>query len=452
MRHLTSSLVALALVVGCGNSTSPPPSPSAAASTSAPITAAPAPAAADADAGLPSLKPTTLVRKGSPRDRRLADEKACDAGDAAACRRAADRHRGYGHIAGCGVDRTGPRPHRLVTAADYKDDRREYDRWIRKVCALGDEDACLQGTANLTTASITPRTAQACTRGGLGDCPHYQWVVGMHPENKKMIEEARRQFIATGNHGQLFVELFRKEKTRGGDELPKAIADLARQICAATHECDEVMLMLDENGYTPAATAQVRKASGELLVSACLDGECECGEAARYLDPGDARIADLARIGCDDGEPEACFELGDLHERGAGVDRDLVKAFALYQQACPSVMAADGREDIYSKAACDRLSAWSEAGTDVEKDRDRAYFYSTLACPGDGIAIDHAFCVHRAIFHSVNEYRSSDHFLMTTNDIGRLIFHGPDGKPIDGKECSRPSVAELCKKTAPLIH
>ena len=210
--------------------------------------------------------------------------------------------------------------------------------------------------------------------------------------------------------------------------------------------------MLDENGYTPAAIAPLRKAAGEVLVSACLDGECECGEAARYLDPGDARILDLARIGCDDGEPDACFVLGDLYERGAGQDKDLVKAFARYQQACPSVMASDGRADIYSKAACDRLSAWSEAGVDVEKDRDRAFFYAKLACPGDGVAIDHSFCVHRAIFHSVNEYRSWEHFLMTTADVGRLIFHGPEGTPIEAKECSRPGVAELCKKTAPQIH
>jgi TPR repeat protein len=448
MRHLTSSLVVLTLVVGCGNSTSPPPSPSA----SAPIAAASAPAALDTDAGLPSLKPTTLVRKGSPHDRRVADEKACDGGDAAACRRAADRYRGYGHIAGCGVDRPGAKPRRLVTAADAKGDRREYDRWIRKVCALGDEEACLQGTANLDGASVDRRSVQACSRSGVGDCPHYQWVVGMHPEKKKLIDEARRKYITSGNPAQLFVELFSKEKKRGGDELPKEIADLAQRICTTSRECDEVMLMLDENGYTAAATAPVRKAVGEALTAACLDGECECGEAARYLDPGDARVLDLARIGCDDGEPDACFVLGDLYERGAGLDKDLVKAFALYDQACPSVMASDGRADIYSKAACDRLSAWSEAGTDVEKDRDRAFFYAKLACPGDGVAIDHSFCVHRAIFHSVNEYRSMDHFLMTTQDIGRLIFHGPEGKPIEGKECSRPSVAELCKKTAPLIH
>jgi TPR repeat protein len=349
------------------------------------------------------------------------------------------------------VDRPGQRVRRLVTAADHRDDLKEYDRWIRKVCELGDLDACLQGRANLDSVRITPRTSHACTRGGLDDCPLYQWVVGMHPEKKKLLEDARREFITTGNHGQLFVELFRKEKTRGNDTLPKEIADLAQRICATTHECDEVMLMLDENGYTPAAVAPVRKAAGEALVTACLEGECDCGEAARYLDPGDARTLDLARIGCNEGDPEACFVLGDLYERGAGVTKDLVKAFGLYQQACPSVLAEDGREEMYSKAACDRLSAWSEEGTDVEKDRDRAFFYARLACRGDGIELDHSFCVHRAIFHSVHEYRASEYFLRTTEDIGRLFFHGVDSSPVDGKECSRPSVVELCKKTAPLI-
>jgi TPR repeat protein len=444
MRHLTSTLVLLALLAGCGNSTAPAPAPGLSAST--PV------AAASADAGMPSLTKATLARKTSPRDRRVADEKACDGNDAAACRRAADRYRGYGHIAGCGLDRPGPKPRRLVTAADHKSDVREYDRWIRKVCDSGDQDACLQGRLNLESVRITARTAHACTRGGLGDCPLYQWVIGMHPEKKKAIEDERRSFITTGNHGLLFADLFRKEKVRGGDALPKDVADLAQRICATTHECDAVMLMLDENGYTPAALAPTRKAAGEALVTACLEGECECGEAARYLDAGDARTLDLARIGCDDGEPEACYVLGDLYERGIGVAKDGVKAFGLYQQACPTVLADDGRADIYSKAACDRLSAWSEEGVDVEKDRDRAFFYANLACPGDGIEVDHSFCVHRAIFHSVNEYRSRENYLMTTGDVGRMIFHGADTPPADGKECSRPSVAELCKKTAPLIH
>jgi TPR repeat protein len=408
--------------------------------------------ATDAGAPSPSIEATTLTRKTSPHDRRIADEKACDGNDAAACRRAADRYRGYGHVAGCGVDRVGPRPARLVTAADHRGDLKQYDHWIRKVCELGDLDACLQGVKNLETVRITPRTSSACTRGGLGDCPLYQWVVGMHPEKKKLVEDERRDFITTGNHGQLFVDLYRKEKTRGGDTLPKEIADLALRICTTTHECDEVMLMLDENGYTPAAIAPVRKAAGEALVTACLDGECECGEAARYLDAGDARTLDLARIGCNEGDPEACFVLGDRYERGAGVAKDQIKAFALYQQACPAVLAEDGREEIYSKAACDRLSAWSEEGTDVEKDRDRAFFFARLACPGDGIALDHAFCVHRAVFHAAHDYRASEYFLKTPQDIGRLFFHGVDRSPVNGLECSRPSVAELCKTTAPLIH
>jgi hypothetical protein len=66
MRHLPSTLVVLTLTAGCGNSTSPAPSPSASA-----------PVAAAADAGLPSIEATTLARKTSPHERRIADEKAC---------------------------------------------------------------------------------------------------------------------------------------------------------------------------------------------------------------------------------------------------------------------------------------------------------------------------------------------------------------------------------------
>lgn len=440
----TSALV----IAACGDATAPAPaltpvasSPSSAAAPSASI-----------QAEIPPLTPTTLARKTTPKDRRLADERACEGGDPAACRRAADRYRGYGHIAGCGLDRPGPKPRRLVTAADSEADIKGFDKWIRRLCDLGNEEACLQGQANLDTVKITLRTAYACARGGVGDCPLYQWAVGMRPEKTKLIDDARRGFITTGVHGKLFVELLGKEKTRGGDALPKEVAELAERVCKATHEYDEVIMMLDENGYTPSAVAPVRKAAGEELVRACLEGECVCGEAARYLEPTDARVADLARIGCDDGEPDACFVLGDLYERGAGMAKDAQKAFSLYQLACPSTVASDGRADIVSKAACDRLSVKYEEGAELAQDRDRAFFYSTLACKGESVEVDHAFCVHRAIFHAKHDYRSRTHYLLTTTEAGRLFYHGSDTEPVKAKECDRPSVAELCKETAPLFR
>lgn len=435
---------------GCGNTTAPAPPPSASASSSAMAAAAAPSASAVVDES--SLKPAALARKTTPKDKRLADERACEGGDAAACRRAADRYRGYGHIAGCGVDRPGPKPRRLVTAADADADIKQFDKWIRRLCDLGNEEACLQGQQNLQSVRITPRTSYACARGGVGDCPLYQWVVGMHPEKTKALDAARRQFITTGIHGNLFVDLFRKEKKRGGDVLPKEVADLAARICETTRECDEVMLMLDENGYTPQAVAPVRKAAGEALVRACLEGDCVCGEAARYLDSADARAADLAKIGCEDGEPDACFLLGDLYERGAGVPKDLAKAFALYGLACPTMIADDGRADIVSKAACDRLSAKYEEGKELAQDRDTAFFYSTIACPDEGVAFDHSFCVHRAIFHGQHNYRSRRYYLITIPEVARLFLNGPDSDPFNAKECERPSVAELCKQVAPLLR
>lgn len=451
MRRLTLLFSTLtAALLGCGNASGP--APSASSSAAAPPASSSAAPGSSGEAASALTKPTSLVRKSAPRDRRLADEKACEGGDAAACRRAADRYRGYGHIAGCGVDRKGPKPRRLVTAADYDADIKGFDTWIRRLCDLGDEEACLQGQKNLESVSITPRTSYACARGGVGDCPLYQWAVGMRPEKKKQLDEERRRFITTGNHGDLFVELFRKEKKRGGDALPNEIAELSTRICKATHECDEVMLMLDENGYTPAALAPLRKAFGEELTGACVEGECVCGEAARYLDDGDARAADLAKIGCDDGEPDACFVLGDLYERGAGgVPKDVPKAIALYQVACPSFVADDRRADVVSQAACDRLSIKYEEGKDLEQDRDRAFFYSSLACTGEGVTFEHAFCVRRAVYHSKHNYVWRSHYLLTTNQVGQLIFNGPDYEPLNAKECERPSVVELCKKTASIF-
>ena len=429
----------------CGQDSSPGPNSNPASSAVVSMAASAASVSVDA------TKPTTLKRTKTPQDRRIADEKACENGDSAACRRAADRYRGYGHIAGCGLERKGIKPRRMVTAADSEEDQKGFDTWIRRLCDLGDEEACLQGRANLGTVPITTRTSHACARSGVGDCPLYQWATRMHPDKKKVIDDARRVFITSGSHGRLFVELFRKEKNRGGDVLPKEVAELATAICKETHECDEITLMLDENGYTPAAIAPVRKAFGEELARACLEGECVCGEAVRYLEQTDARIPDLAAMGCDDGEPDGCYALGDVHERGMGVSKDVGQALALYQVACPPMVADDQRADIVSQSACHRLSIKYDEGQDLEKDRDRAYFYSTLACPGEGVNIDHSYCVRRAVFHGKYDYLWRKMYRLTTYEIGQLIFRGPSNEPINEQECERPSVAALCKETAPLL-
>ncbi len=410
-------LIALPLTLGCGNATAPGPGDAAPSTPTHPAAEAGSPADAGAgDGGALSLRPVRLVRKATPRERRLDDERACEANDGARCRRAADRYRGYGHIAGCGVDRAGASPRRAVTAADAPGDAKLFDKWIRRACDLGDDDACIQGRNNVTAPHVSERIADACARSALGDCPLYQWVAATRPDKAHAVEVARRQFMNEIYGGKLFGELYAREKTRGGDALPAALYAIAERICRTTLECDDVFMMLDKDGYTPTALAPLRKAVGEALTAACLEGECVCGEAARYLDAGDPRVADLARMGAGDGEPDAFFVLGDLHDRGAGVEKSPVTAFGLYELACPAELAADEREERYSKAACAWLAERYEEGATLEKDSFRAYYYASEACTRGGFERDHAPCLLRGRLHAQYGFRDPDFILETPTD------------------------------------
>ncbi|HVY45326.1 MAG TPA: hypothetical protein VHB21_05575, partial [Minicystis sp.] len=138
------------------------------------------------------------------------------------------------------------------------------------------------------------------------------------------------------------------------------------------------------------------------------------------------------------------YVLGALAE-----PRDRKAAIALYELACPSAVAGDGREDIYSKPACDRLGQLYETGQGFEKDSDRAFYYASLACTRAVREQDHAYCVRRALFHARGYYRS-DVFGKTPRMLGKLYFYGDD-VPSDGHECERPSVAALCKENEKAI-
>jgi TPR repeat protein len=431
------ALFAALLLLGCSQGDAPPPAPSGAVASAA------ASATASAEAPLPTAT-TKLARKKTPRERRIEDEKRCEAGELAGCRRAADRYRGYGHIAGCGVDREGKPPRRMVTAADAESDAKSFDKWIRKACDLGDDDACLQGIKNLTSPGITPRVVDACARGSAETCPLYLWATGMRPGAKKALDHDRHVFLTHGFHGYLFTELYRKEKTKGGATLPPEVADLARRICKTTGECDDVFMMLDKNGWGPEALASLRNGVGDDLAAACLEGDCTCGEAARYLDPSDARVLDLAQIGCAEGEPDACFVLGDRYERGAGVPKDDRTALRYYEIACPRVLAGDDREEVYSKPACARLAErYAGSGPD---ERLREYHYASLACSRPGMERDHAPCVRRALLHYQHGFRS-DFITETSAHAGQRFLNGNDEK-----ECERPSVRAECEKAKAIIR
>lgn len=425
----------VSVFAGCGNTAAPSdaaPPPSGAPAASAPVATV--------------AKPASLARTATPSERRERDERACGANDAAACRRAADRYRGYGHVAGCGVERSGAKPRRMVTGADADADAMSFDRWIRRACDLGDDEACLQGKSNVVSHTVSEYGADVGVKSKRDGCALHLWQAGMHPDSAKKLDGKRAAFLGGGSTSGLLGDLVRREKTKAGETLPKEVLELAERICKSTLECDDITMMLDKNGYGPAALAPYRKSAAEALVAACLAGDCVCGEAASYLEPGDAKIADLARIGCDDGEPDACYLLGRL-----GEEADPKNAVALYNLACPTVLAADGRADVYSKKACDRLAELNEEGRLVDKDSDRAFYYSTLACSRSGFERDHAPCLRRALFHGRGYMGDQRWGLRTAMEIAREVFYGSEGAPVDAKECTRPSVQEACKRDEPRL-
>jgi TPR repeat protein len=421
------------LLAACGGRPSPEGTAAAPASASGTTTIA---------AVAQVAPPATLARTTPPEERRERDEKACEKGDAAACRKAADRYRGYGRVAGCGVARPRPKPYRKVTHADAEGDAKQFDTWIRRACDAGDQEACLQGKSHIEHGfSVSEREVDLCIKSKLDECPLYLWQAGLDPERGKTIEKKRLGYLKSSVGGGVFGDLYRPPKTRGGDTLPVELLELAGRICKTTRECDDVMMALDRAGYTPPALVPLRKTAADALVAACLGGDCVCGAAAAYLDEKDGRRLDLAKLGCDAGEPEACHLLGRATE-----ERDPRGAVALYNVACPSVVSADWRSDMYSKAGCDRLVELHEEGRFVPKDSDRGFFYSTLACTRPGFERDHAPCVRRALYHA-RGYRGELRWsTMTNGDIARDAFYGALGSTLHAKECERPSVAALCKR------
>ncbi|MFP4600705.1 MAG: SEL1-like repeat protein [Persicimonas sp.] len=75
---------------------------------------------------------------------------------------------------------------------------------------------------------------------------------------------------------------------------------------------------------------------------------------------------------CEDGVMSACYDLGVLYEQGEVVDRDLKRAFELYEKAC---MAEEPDE-----VACNNLAVMYQQGEAVEQDTERAAELYRRAC------------------------------------------------------------------------
>lgn len=378
---------------------------------------------------------TTLKRSATPQDVRVRDEGQCDKGDADACRRMADRYRGYGDPAGCGVDRGRGAIFSKRTPLDTYADDAAFKKWIARACDAGDTAACSIELAGRTDYRHLASTDALWTtlhrndprRSGLA---RFQGI--FRPEFTPAC------FSKTPGDGKCWDrDLFRKSKVD-----PKALDEKTSaallEACSSTLECDLVWMMLDKHHYPADVLAPYRANAAKVLTAACLAGSCTCGQATRFVDATDPNRVDLAKLGCENGEAEACFVLGTLHESGSGVPKDEALARRLYELACPAKVpleqSASPRRGEYSARACARMAAYYDEGAVPPKDDARAFFYLDKGCPAPGLAIDHEACVKVARY-----------WLTTARNTGRndedagLYLRRKD-------ECKRPSVAALCEQ------
>jgi TPR repeat protein len=393
-------------------------------------------------ASSPRLQATTLKRKATPSERFAKDDAQCKAGDRAACRSLADRYSGAGVQAGCGVPRERALPSLKRVSSDADSDWKAYVRALTKACELGDEDAC-------ALARFAPRIRRnAGTRWVRWDgVSSAHDAVGIRvfrskldPVWAKTLVDRRNKClgpVAEGSCDTPTTTLFKKRKAPADGKLTKELQGFAEEACKQTRDCDEIYMMLDKEGYSPEELAPVRSAFATTLVDACVEGDCTCGEATKYLPADDARRADLAILGCENGEAEGCYALARLYENGTGVDKSETRSRELYDLACPPIRPQGGPFGEYSPHACDRLADLYVGGPYPGKDRPRGKYYAEYACRHPGREFDHAPCVRLGLLWSTKRTSTG-----RNGDEARSAAWG-NGDEYDN-ECHRPSVKEQC--------
>jgi hypothetical protein len=422
-------------VLGCGNP-SPAPSGSAALVASAPQATG---SVAQLDTKLP---PTMLKRKATPAELYAKDDAACTGGDKAACTRMAERFSGTGNEGGCGVPRGRPFPMVKRISADTRADHEAYLAAVTKGCASGDTEACKYKKAYSADRNDDPRRIRYA--GIRRDSTHLGvWLFqsALLPDVAKTLADIRKQCVA-GVCTYPRTALFKKTKPPSDGKLAKEIAAMAIDACDKTHDCDDIYMMLDKDGYTPDELQGVRAAFAKTLTQACLEGECTCGEATKYVADSDATAPDLAVLGCENGEAEGCFALARLYETGKSVAKDERQAGILDDVACPTIHAVSSSETElgeYSPHACDHFAEIFLGGPYPGKDRDRGIYYSDFACMNPGYEPDNAPCVRRGMEFATKRV-STQH---NGGDARSAAWADSDPLSVDN-ECNRPSVKEQC--------
>ncbi|MFO0619569.1 MAG: hypothetical protein U0414_43685, partial [Polyangiaceae bacterium] len=329
---------------------------------------------------------------------------------------------GEGRLGGWGVDLSTP--HELKTGPlDHETDSPWRDYYAAMACSLGDRRGC----APHHPYWRMERFALAIERLHPGLAA---FVQAMDPKRAALVGKLLdKDDLAAEQH-------FYAMEAHPPPNLPPETRDAAIKACADTRDCADILMNLDQNGYEVADVSPIRKAAGETMLGACLDGDCGCGEAALYLGADDARALDAARIGCEGGEADGCFVMGQAFESGALVEKNIDAAIALYERACPATARTDYREE-YSKLACDRLAAAYQTGDLFEESRARALFYARRSCTRPAHERDFTPCVRLAV-----ELR---------RDHGRTGLgldhpdHIVDSEPYVPTKCGRASARQECK-------
>lgn len=439
-------------VAGCGQSNAPTPAPVASTSASS----------------VPA-KPS-VHRKTTPAAIRAADEEACLAGKKDACRKMADRYRGYGHPAGCGLQRDNVEtayasvvesmPVRTKRVfEDQGSDQKEFLVWIAKACDLGDDQACLMEKA--VREGRLPRSIIDVEGLALSSDPQTSAFVGfkaaIDPENQEKFLEERRECLMKSRSRclDLATRFLSRIKKDSPLELTPELMTKLQAIGERSLDYGALYMMLDKHGIPPEKLEPLKAHAAKTLVQACEEGACVCGEAAQSLPPDDPRVPDLARWGCENGEAVGCYALGKLHEEGRGVEKDEVFARSLYEIACPATKpSSETAVGEYSPAACGLLAEKAEGGANPPKNRDRAIYYAEYACLNPGYERDHSFCVKltkywtSGVFTDACTNWNAD-LCPTYAQVAKGIFYGPPTLPAEAKECERPSVKALCATLEP---
>ncbi|MFO0549683.1 MAG: hypothetical protein U0271_14925 [Polyangiaceae bacterium] len=309
----------------------------------------------------------------------------------------ADRYRGYGDPAGCGVDRGRSLPFNKRLHVDTRSDTALFRSFVGRACDLGDKQACLVLSHDKAQPPPSSRFAEIdllrvrLERSGLAE-----WQRIARPAMFFELRRHRDDCLAD-EHG--FHPCWGDElalRVTGVIDAKGPTPEVIRQIdeaCATTLECNRILRMAEREGADEEALRPRREKAVDVLVAACEEGSCTCGQATKLMGEDDPRYVDAAKLGCSAGEAEACFALGRLYEDGRlGLPRDPVTALSLYRVACPEQLPVEGFGSAlrgeYSPRACARLAALYRDGELVAKDKPRANFFQEAACDTGYAVID----------------------------------------------------------------